>query len=275
MSATHRTVQTPNPALRSLVVSVGEASFQTSGGILPPEGTLYDDELWRTFFGRDYNNNFSGFRYVCQTEDNQKGGQLLFVKSLTDLERNTPFRTTTKFASHHWHPMLKKLELIPDSGSARSYRTVTGGQNAVNSGPSFYVRQVYIPAVDEGSRFVIEEFFADVPYSIPQYPTPQPSNVTYDVPGVRGGFPECLHDDLYIQDIATTVATSIQDESGKLTSTGGGSSIPGQFFPATNFKKWAPYVLSDEVNFNNGYHRQRVTVFPPPLPKAVSTINNN
>lgn len=272
MSATHRTVQTPNPKFRSLQISVKEATFASSAGIIPPEGTLYSDPAWKSFFGKDYLKEFSDFRYICQTSDNQNGGTLLFCRSMTPEQRDTPFRTTTRFGNHHWYPILKKLEIIPDSGSARSYRAVVNGQNAVNSGPSFYVRQVYIPAVDQGSRFIVEEFFSDIPYVIPQYPTPKPSNVSYDVPGVRGGFPECLHDDIYIQSISTTIDTTVIGTSGQLTSIGGGSTIPGQFFPRTNFKSWSPYVISDEQKFENGYYRQRVTVFPPPLPKAISNV---
>lgn len=266
MSTVCRNIRTPNPSLLALAVSVDDASLTKIGGLLPSEGTLFSDAAWRGIFPRDYMKLYGGFKYLQQLGETKTGIDLLFARTLTDAQRGTPFRTITKYGNHYWHPVLKALEVIPDENTPRSYNSASSQSSTLISGPSFYVREDYIPAATEGTRFLIEEFFSDVPYEIPQYPAPTPSSVSYDFPGVRGGFPECLHGDIEIQ--AQNTASNIQ-----ILGTAGnsarqiGSGQQGQFFPRTGFTDWAPYVLSDEQQFNNGYHRTKVTVFPPIRPK--------
>ena len=265
MSATHRTVQTPNPALRSLVVSVGEASFQTSGGDLPPEGTLYSDPLWRTFFGKDYKNNFDSFRYVCQLEDTAKGGQLLFVKSLTPTQRNTAFRTITYDEPHGWPTVLTSFNLVVVENAGRSYNAVDSVGNAyTNTGPSYYVQTGFKAGGMYGTKFTVEEYFSDVPYSIGGHPAPITSNIQYDLPGTHGTIPECLHGGVTIP--ALVLVTASRKYDGAAFSFGPAPAdvtIPAQTFAATNFTNWASYVVSDKQTFNNGYHRVKVTVDAP------------
>ena len=100
MSATHRTIATPDPRYRSLVVSVGESSFASNGGVIPVQGTSYSSDLFRGLLGSDYHKEFENFVYVQQLPDSKTGGELVFARSFTDQERNTPFRTTTRFGNH-------------------------------------------------------------------------------------------------------------------------------------------------------------------------------
>lgn len=248
MSATHTTVPTPSPKFRSLVVKASEDSFASSGGILPDEGTLYSDEAWKSFFGKDYHKNFAGFRYVGQGE----GGTLIFVRSMTDDQRNTPFRTVTYTGNHPWHPVLFSLNLLRVPGSRVS-----------GSAPSYVVREVYVPGVQEGTLFKVESFFSDIPYVIPRWPVPTPTAVNYDFgPGARGSFPECLHPEIKIKPLQIGTTVIVAGEASVTTSV-----VKGQLFPETNFTEWAPYVFSDKQEFSNGYSRTKVTVYPPATPE--------
>lgn len=255
MSDTTRTIKCPNPAFRSLVAAVSEVNFANSGGTVPPEGTLYGAAAWKTFFGSDYRKEFANFRYISQLEDTKTGGQLLFAAALTTDQRNTPYRTITRFGNHHWHPILKELHPIQIRGFPYATQTGTGTYAYANR---YVMREVYIPAVTEGSRFIEDEFFSDIPFSIPQYPTPCPAAVNYSFLNMRGGFPECLHKRIDI---------------GALVSTLGGPPIPGQIFPATNFTEWQTYILSDRQELtSSGYYRKRVRVFPPPVPRIITSL---
>jgi hypothetical protein len=141
-----------------LVVTASEDSYAACGGILPAEGTLYSDKAWVSFFGKDYQKNFADFRYVGQGENvgsgPSAGGNLVFVRSMTDEQRNTPFRTVTYTGNHPWPAVLFSLNLlrVPSSRSSGSV-------------PSYVVREVYIPGVQEGTTFKVESFFSDIPSS--------------------------------------------------------------------------------------------------------------
>lgn len=246
---THKTVRTPNPKYRSLEVKVGEQSFASAGGVLPPEGTPYGDEKFRSFFGGDYRKEFKGFVYVSQGEDTPEGGTLVFAKSTSDDERNEPFRTTTSKKNHYWHPIL--LELRPILVEGFPYSTTTGTSTNTNA-DRYIMRERFIPAISEGTIFIEEEFTSSSPFEIGRTPVPVPLAITYDLIGRRGGFPESLHGKITIPALTTV--------SGK--------SIPRQRFSATNFEVWAPYILSDVQEFTGGvYYRRRIKVIPPALPE--------
>lgn len=252
MSLSHKTLRCVDPAARALSVTVGEESFASAGGILPPEGTLYSSQAFKTFFGKDYLKEFDGFVYIGQGEDTKSGGTLLFAINKTLAQANTPFRSTPRFGNHFWHPVLLDLKFIPVQGFP-----ISNGLGA--SAQRYMVREVYIPSVNEGSRFVKDEFLSPVPFLIGKYPTPQPSSVKYDFIQKEGGFPECLHKNL---DITALIGQGVQG-------------LPGQFFPATNFTDWAPYVLSDEQELTNGgYHRIRIRVYPPAAPRKIKTVEH-
>lgn len=256
MSISSRTVRTPKPSLRSLVVEVPDENLVRLGGELPREGVLYGDNAsWKILFGQDFNLKFSGFRYVKQLEDSRAGARLLFVKSMTDEERNLPFRTTSKFGNHYWHPILKELRFLPVGSFPNTAQT---GAATFVSAVRYLVRETFIPAMHEGTRFEIDEFFSDTKFSIPQYPVPTPTAISYHFVNLRGGFPECLHRKIDIAALAAVVGASVQE---------------GQVFPATNFIEWQPYyVLDDQDLTDSGYYRQRKRAFPPPQPKVIVRI---
>jgi hypothetical protein len=242
MSSLSRTIKTPHPSLRALRVFITEAQLASVGLVLPEAGTLLRD-FPSQLRSSDYLKNCGDFRYLDQLQDGEDaysnpGVWLSFAPSRTQAQRDEPFRTTTKFGNHYWHTILLDLEPITVDSTADSY----------------VMRETYIPAATEGSRFVIQEFYSDIPFDIPKYPTPVASAVSYDVISRRGGFPECLHDRIVIP----TVTSS------------NGTKIPKQVFPATNRVTWVSYIISDEQTLTEGgYYRKRVRVYPPALPEAV------
>lgn len=262
MSATHRTIATPDPRYRSLVVSVGESSFASNGGVIPAQGTSYSANDFRGLLGSDYLKEFDDFVYVQQLDDTKTGGQLVFARHFTDEERATPFRVTSRFGNHRWPPILKELRFM----LARDFPIVS----QLSDGKTIYanrylVREVYIPEVNEGSRFVTEEFISDEPFVIPQYAVPTPTSITYNYLNLRGGFPECLHRRIDIKNLISTTAAY----NGTVT-TDAYNELQGQIFPATNFIEWAPYVLSDDQTLSGGvWYRKRVRVYPPPMPETI------
>ena len=261
----HKTVNSVQPGLRGLMVSVSEVSFAAAGGRLPSEGTLYSDAAWKTFFGADYRKEFSNFVYIGQGEDNREGGTLLFSPNKTALEANTSFRTTTDYHDFHWDPILLALVFIKDPlGRSGSYVTPYGGVG-VAFGNRYRVREVYIPGGKRSTLFTTDEFLSPTPFNIPQYEAPIPTSVTYDVPGARGGFPECLHPKIVIPDILSGAVASI---SGVVSGIGG--SLKGQMFPETNVIDWETRVISDIQKLTpSGYHRVRVSVTPPEQPDPI------
>lgn len=266
MSATHRTTQTPNPKYRSLIVEINEPSFAANGGRLPAQGTLYGSNEWTGLIGSDYRKEFSNFVYVEQIDDTKNGGQVIFAPGLSDAEAATPFRTKSWFGNHRWPPVLKLLKFI----SARDFPLVsqkTADDETVNVYADRYlIREVYIPEVSEGTKFLQEEFISPRPFIIPQYPVPTPTSITYHYLNIRGGFPECLHKKINIADLISTTSSY----AGGITSENY-NQLKGQIFPATNFTEWAPYVISDTQELTGGvWYRKRIRVFPPPEPETIS-----
>ncbi len=276
---THRLFPTPNPSFWSLRVEIEQSVLVADPEIIPAEGALYKD-FKRKIFSKDWLKKYGEYRYVSSDSGSaaqpvnavypsnsmaQHKGEmedatvsLLFLPTLTDEQRNTPYRSTWSFGDHYWHPILESLIFYEDKNFPRTTNGGRGGQTAIITGPTYYVREVYRPSVTEGSRFFTEEFFSDVPYDIPYYPVPIPTAVSYDLPGVRGSFPECLHPKIIVP------ATQTADASFVLGLQGGASGVlQGQLFPATNFTEWEPYVVAHQQNFQNGYLAKRVTVYPP------------
>lgn len=267
---THAVEATPNNQILALRVQVRQDVLASNPNIVPPEGTLYKDFEGR-LFSKDWLAKFGNYRFIDTDNGRQQsqnpnakvmgmaapveginGGatlSLLFLPSLSASQRDTPFRTMTSMGNHRWPPILLELALLQERSIPQS---------------NYFVRERYIPDVNEGTRFVQEEFFSDVPYIIPSYEVPIPSSVSYDVSGARGSFPECLHDDITIKGTQTYNLITF------LTAGSAFGNLQGQFFPATNFIEWAPYVLSDDQNFQSGYYRKRITVWPPEMPEEIT-----
>jgi hypothetical protein len=265
-NTTHQTIPTPNPELRALIVTVEDAVFLDDPYILPPEGTLYED-FDRRIFASDARRAFNEYVYTGQAENSRAAGALLFGPGQTAEEANTPYRSIwKKHGNHRWAPILKQLTILEDYSFPRSTNTVSRAKGSgLVVAPTYYDRIVYIPDTNEGTRFLVQEFFSATPFVIPRYQTPVATSVQYSILGLNGSIPECLHDDI---DVPPTRTASIAYQSGSAASAGG--SLEGQFFPRTNFKTWRPYVVFDEQEqVPGGWSRMRIRVYPPMRPRAI------
>lgn len=272
---------TPNPSIWALQVLIDEMVILNEPEIIPPEGTLYKDfaskvfpkNLYKKFANYKYVNSGNGpeqqvlkAAFSSNSENAHTGAlqdkklSLLFLPTLTQEQRDTPFRVTTSMGNHRWAPILERLDFYRDDSFPRSTNRMIGGRGSVVTGPSYYVRENYRPECNEGSRFRIEEFFSDVPYATPPYLVPVARSVSFDVPGVRGSFPECIGPEINIPNFQTA---NLAFFTGNANAVNANGSVGGQFFPKTNFQKWSPYVVSDQTHFDNGYRKTRIWVFPP------------
>lgn len=246
-------VPTPSPNEWSFVTVV-----RSLWGVqMPVAGqTIYRD--WKQMIPQRAAGNYGSYVYADSVEAPAGWLGFLWVRHKTEKEKATPFRTIETFGNHRWPPELRSLRFFADPSFPRA---INGPGGSIITGPTYYVRQVYIPEQNEGTRFVIREFLSDTPFKIPLHPVPEPTSVSYDVPGASGSFPECLHPKIVIPAFRTaTQSFTVTDGSS-----GAAGAIPGQAFPATNFETRAPYFVSDEQQFTNGlYYRKQVQAFPPP-----------
>lgn len=256
------TIPTPNPSERALLIQFDESVIAANPDFIPVEGTTYRN-FPEGLIARSYPVELWG-DYIYTSPMGDHG--LLFAKPKTPEQAITPWRRQwSKFGNHRWHPILKNLILIENPSFPRSTNFIQNGQQGFATAPSYDDRYVYIPDVNEGTRFFTEEFQAPTQYVIPRYRTPVPTGVQYSVGDLRGAFQECLHDDIEIP--ATRSSNAIY--LGGAAYSGNGS-VEGQVFPRTNFKTWLPYVIYDEQELTNGvWYRKRIRVFPPARPRAI------
>lgn len=190
-----------------------------------------------------------------------------FYKSKTDEEKKVPFRSTSKFDDFTWPMVLKGIAVIPDDGFPQSTYAVVNGQKTLVSGPRYYGRELYIPEMSLPTKFTVDEFLSPTKFDIGAHPVPIPLPVNYEVLGVKREFPKCLHDDLELQSTRTGTAQVVAGNAGNARA----GVIEGYSFPATNFKEWTAHYIHDDQQFTNGvWHRIRIRVTPPPMPKLIS-----
>jgi hypothetical protein len=243
-------------------VQIEESTFAKNPNILPPLETRYAD-CAKALFAKDYTKEFDDYIYTGQQGDHG----LLFAKFKSAEDANIPFRPPypKDFGNHPWPAILKALNIQEDPFLTYATPVISGNSQGIATGPRYYQQEEYVNAIQQGSRFVVSEFFGPRPFNIPRHQVPQPGRIAYQLATLEGGFPECLHDDVEVP--STRTATS-KNVGGTTTAVGG--SLDGQFFPRTNFKSWRPYVFSDAQLFRDGgWHRVLVRVYPPSLPRSI------
>ncbi len=187
-----------------------------------------------------------------------------YLKPKTLDEANTPFRTYTEFKNHHWPKVLQALAIVQDYTFPNVTNVISGDDTGIVTAPMNYGKYALVDDVDEGTRFVTEEFFGPIPYAIPRYAVPVTSPVHVEVLGVNYDFPNCLHPKIQVPNTRTGDAMLVAGSAA-----GVGGALNGQLFPATNFETWAPYVLTDQQEQRaGGWYRIRVRVYPPDLPET-------
>jgi hypothetical protein len=261
-NTTHRIVKTPNPSVWSLAVTVKAEILAGRPDFTPVEGTAYKD-FPKWFKDSAFMKYWGDYTYV-QSEDGQdpESVRLIFVKNFTPQEAAQPFRTIESFGDHSWPAIMKAIAFPPVQGIHGSHNGVVGGRGGIVVSKLHIERRVVVPPVSEGSKFITEEFFSNVPFAIPLYEVPIPTEVSWDIPdGPKGSFVG-LHPKILIPDTQTATAGIVQGEASNASGI-----CRGQFFPATNFEGWQRYVLKHTQTFQNGYYAIRVWVEPPNEPE--------
>lgn len=262
MSDTHRIIKTPNPSVWSLAVTAKASILASQPDFTPVEGTAYKD-FPKWLKDSSYIKKWGNYTYVGSEDGSNPGDVvLIFVKNFTAQENATPYRTTTYFGDHPWPPVLKVVVLLPAGNTATNGSI--NGTSALFIGKKYKARVVFIPDCREGTKFIEEDFFSNVPFDIPQYIVPVATGVSFDVPGTSANFPDSLHPEIIIPE---TEVVSYALISG--TAFGASQTLKGQVFPKTNFTDWGQYVKSDQQTYNQGYPRKRITVIPPNPPKVI------
>lgn len=265
MNDTHQPIRTPNPSVWNLEVTVKASILASNPDITPVEGTPYD-QFPKWFKDSAYIKQYGGYTYIDNKDGPQRGDvTLIFCKNFTAEQATQAYRTYYRFGNHRWPPQLLALAFIKDNAFPRAINGVVKGKGAVIVGPTYYVRRVMIPEINEGSRFKIEEFFSNIPLPISQYLVPVPTEVMWDIPGARGSIPECLHPKIVVPHTQSASAGIVQGDASAASGI-----IAGQTFPETDMVELEPYVVSQSNDFEQGgYHSIRVTVEPPDTPEAI------
>jgi hypothetical protein len=266
-----RLVNTPEPDLLGFRTfhDPDTLVFKTADGNdgWPIEGTtVYGN--WFGALGAYTKSALPWGNYVLTDEEITDEGIVAFTwhKNKTVAEANVPFRSHwAEFGDKHWPAILKALTLQQDDQFVAATPTISGSNQGIAIAPRYYQQEEYINDVDEGTRFLLQEFFGPREFIIPKYPTPQPGRVSYQTATREGSFPECLHDDITIP----STRTSISQNAGGTTTEAAGA-LEGQFFPKTAFKTWRPYVKkSTQVRRDGGWYRTIVRVYPPRIPRRI------
>lgn len=243
-----------------LIPADQDANGNTTIGSPAVPATLYGN------FSRAYANRIQDYgNFVYSGQAPAPSGFLGFFFAPPTSTPPKPFRTFPEQGNHHWPAVLKRIDWYPDQQFPIASQSTDGTHLGVIFGRRYYERRYYIPDTNEGTLFTTEEFIGSAPFPITQYPTPVPTEISWDFLGQKGHIPECLHADVIIE--------AKQSGLNSFYSTGVVSSASiasEQFFPKTNFTDWGRYCLSDKQNFTDGvWYRTRIWVSPPPQPKVI------
>lgn len=258
-------LDTPNPDEQAFYHELDQEVLSSLRADEWPTGevTLYQD--WK-FAIPERKAQWGDYLYVSKKGTGNATMRFYWCKNKTAAEKNVPFRSYSEVKNHRWPPILLALAIQQDYTFPNVTNVVSGTDSGIVTAPRNYPKRVYIPEVNEGTRFFTEEFFAATKFDIPRHVVPTPTAVFVDVLDVSLSFPECLHPKIVVPNTRTGDVTLV---AGVAADAGG--ALNGQIFPATNFETWAPYILTDQQQElpTGGWHRIRVRVYPPDLPDAI------
>ncbi len=58
-----------------------------------------------------------------------------------------------------------------------------------------------VPDCNEGTLFMLFEYFSPVPFNIPRHPAPVATSIDIDIPGLHETISECLHGKVTVRDV--------------------------------------------------------------------------
>lgn len=253
---------TPNPEELSFRVKEHAKDFKATQ--MPKKFTPYKS---CTMLAVRPSMPIEGYSDYIYTHVTREGEYLWFhfSKSKTPSQKNTPFDSWTSTQQFTWPAMLLDTYIVKANG----FPQATYDGSSVVTSSTFKDRYRYVPDTSYDSKIIIEQFLSPTPWSDVEltHPQPVPTAVNGDWVGLSVRFPRCLHPKIVFQ----------ESLPGAQIIYGQGAQMPlvprdptRQVFPATNFTAWAPFVISDQVQKTRGvYLREKVTIFPPPMPEDV------
>ncbi len=258
---------------------VSEANFASNGGVIPPVNTFYEDPVFKTFFGKDYKKEFTGFRYVEQRanvggpEAEGQAGTLLFVRSKTPQQIADPFLDYSEERDHGWNPVVQWVKFEQEYGFPLSQNYIQGGSQGIATVPRWLVQYSWVPGMNLKTIVRVKEFLSDVPYPdwALESDDPKPTSVSWDLIGSHGNLGMCLHPKVLVPGQGDNSGIRVVITAGQVQA--GNSVQRGQTFPATNHITWRDYTVNTVKRVDGQYHRVQETFIAPtmPLPSVLET----
>lgn len=255
-------LSTPNPQELSFRVWVDSTKLR-------PEDIPADLQTFRTTAEARRHQHLVQYYgdYVFTYPEAGDGGMwLYYAKNKTDAEKNTPFETYSSRRDYHWPSVLEDLYIV---GTTEFPQTVGTGSGNVSSTTRYFPRFRYRPSVSYNSRVKIEQFLSPTkwPDSTFAKVQPVPTNIDAYFVGLSINFERCLHGDIEFTELVP--GAQVVFNAG-MKNPPASRRTDKQFFPATNFTDWAPFVLDDRQQMTNGvFLRERISIFPPPIPETI------
>jgi len=254
------TLPTPNPA--EVMIRVWQDANQVDPTNIP---TLYQTYKASPLPSKPKVEKFGDYVYVDMSKE---GDDLWFYfgKAKTSVEKNTPFRSYPGTRNYTWPAVLEDLYAV----QTLTFPQTTNTGTTVESTPSIFPRYRYRPQVPYNSLIKVEQFISPTPWN-PQdliHPQPVPTDVNGSYVGVNMHFERCLHDTMKFAE--KVPGATIIYGVGSVNPPPNRNTNGTQIFPATNFLDWGEFYIEDTVTIVNGmYIRERVTIYPPPVPEPV------
>lgn len=241
MATTFQTIPTMDPSESAFVFTLDDNLVLPSN--LPVVGTKWSDwELGQR--DREIDQEWKDYVFVDTTSAAPGRRAFVFGKLKSGSAADVPFESYTDNEFYRWPTVVRRREILSLVSTFSSSTSQTTGEN------KFFIK----PAAEVESLVKIERFQNAVPWEAKAMRHRKP--ITDDL----GSFvKDCLHPDIIISNPYSTGNNSIvyyvKPDLGMRVD---------QFYPATNFTDWTPFVLRDSQKQVNGmWVREKVTIYPP------------
>lgn len=189
---------------------------------------------------------------------------LFFGKPKDRNAKNKPFNTFPDTRQYTWPAVLEDLWVAKVNG----FPQVVNNGSVTNTADRLLPRYRFRPPVPYNSIVKVEQFLSTSAWGESEltHEQPVPTDIDGAYVGLNIGFQRCLHPRVVFPKQATE---QIVYGVGVNPAPTGRFSMT-QVFPATNFLDWGSFVIEDrQQNVNGLWLRERITIFPPPIPEDV------
>lgn len=189
-------------------------------------------------------------------------------------EQLVPYRVFERTNTFDWDAVLEEPPVFTADSKymvSAPYGDLEGNYEGRVMVPRVYVSHRFRPAWKGPTVFRHELFLSASkwPRDALRHSSPQPTEVRIEVPGLgEYVLPKCLHPEIqmnyrpkYRLVRQVSGATSVRSVAAP--------QLPDVSIPATNFRRWRPFVVSDEQSptETGKWRREKITAFPPsPVP---------